>query len=127
MQKNEDRRFHNGEQALTFWFEFSKLVDEFGMPSLALNDEVVIGNLPRSWDYPDWWYDWVSIDKAFGNIGDADLGIINDFFKQGFQYSKQGMSQWRYKRKWQGVTQRAFRLVPEGMKSKEKKRWRKMK
>lgn len=119
----EDRRFYNGKHVLHFWYEHGKLIAEFGMPSLMIQDELAVDDTPRCWDYPDWWYDWMSIDKALANLSEKDKIIIFDYFYHGIHNSELLIDGWKYARQWGEVQRRVYMAIPQDMKHEEYRRW----
>lgn len=127
--KDGDRKFSNAYQVLEFWYEYANLVAEYGMPSLYIHEQEAIDNPPREWDYPDWWYEWVTIDKALSSLSKSDQYVILDYFKNIYPYSKKGntsvMERWKFTRKWKGIQYRIMLLIPADMKHTGRKKWTK--
>lgn len=109
-------KFNSGRLALVVWYELIEPALEFGLPSLplVLNDQV--DEQVKEWDYPDWWYEWVELNKTVEKLGRKDKAVVASYFSTIYKQAKGRFYSWPHRGRWNWVTRRYYELLPDEMK-----------
>jgi hypothetical protein len=107
-------KFTKGVSALTYWYEHGDDAREYSLPAVFLDEnEVATTPPPQVFDYPDWWYVWVDLDKLVQKLGTRDKALILSYFLNIYRNERGAFHRWRQKEDFKKMCYRFFLMLPE--------------
>ena len=109
-------KFTSGEKILEFWYTKGQEALEFGIPGVYMVEGTIYVDIPpQCWDYPDWWYVWVDINKLIESLEWFDKKLIHYYFSNIFSYKGvvSAFYRWRDHKKYQELADKIYMSVSE--------------
>lgn len=107
-------KFNQGITALRFWFEQGDAAREYSLPAVFLDEnEVATTPPPQVFDYPDWWYVWVDLDKLVVKLSAIDQYLVFYYFERIYNHDKNAFHRWKRKEDFKATCYKFFLMLPE--------------
>lgn len=107
-------QFTQGISALTYWFEHGDDAREYTLPAVFLDEnEVATTPPPQVFDYPDWWYVWVDLDKLVSKLLYKEKALVLYYFMSIYQNEKGAFYRWRQREDFKKLCYKFFLLLPK--------------
>jgi excisionase family DNA binding protein len=107
-------KFPKGISALRYWFEHGDEAREYSLPAVFLDEnEVCTTPPPQVFDYPDWWYVWVDLDKLVQKLTNQDKYLIGYYFGNIYNNKRLFWHTWKRKEDFKDVCNKFYYMLPE--------------
>lgn len=109
-------KFSSGIAVLIYWYDFGEAVKEYSIPAVFIsedNEGKAPFLAPENFDYPDWWYTWVDMDKIIRKLQRQDWALIIHYFKFIYQTATGTFHRWEAKERFKDMCQRIYELLDE--------------
>jgi excisionase family DNA binding protein len=107
-------KFSSGVGVLRYWYEYGPAVREYAIPAVFINEDNE-GKAPylalENFDYPDWWYTWIDIDKIIRKLSRQDWALIIHYFKFIYHNAARAYYSWEARDRFGGMCQRIFSML----------------
>ena len=122
-------KFPNGISVLTYWYEYGDAVREYVIPAVFIHEDEV-GKppflAPENFDYPDWWYTWVDIDKIISKkLGKKDWALILYYFRMVYKNEVGVFYRWNHNKAFRNLCGRIYSLLSDEYKPAPQRLYRK--
>jgi excisionase family DNA binding protein len=109
-------KFESGVDVLVYWYEYGPAVREYVIPAVFIsedNEGKAPFLAPENFDYPDWWYTWIDLDKIIRKLTKQDWALILHYFKFIFQTATGTFYRWEAKERFRDMCQRIFEMLDD--------------
>lgn len=107
-------KFSSGIDVLVYWYEYGSAVREYVIPAVFIredNEGKAPFLAPENFDYPDWWYTWIDVDKIIRKLSRQDWALITHYFRFIFQSSTGTFYRWEARERFKDMCQRIYSLL----------------
>lgn len=112
-------KFTQGITALQFWFGHCEAAREYSLPAVFLDEnEVATTPIPQVFDYPDWWYVWLDLDKLVNSLSTDDRSLVAHYFQNIFNHDKLTWHRWKRKEDFKVTCYKFFMKLPKEYRGK---------
>jgi len=108
--------FFNGVDVLVYWYDYGEEVRDFSIPAVFIsedNEGKAPFLAPENFDYPDWWYTWIDLDKIIRKLTKQDRALIIHYFKFIYQTATGTYSRWEARHRFRGMCKRIYALLDD--------------
>jgi len=99
--------------ALQYWYERGNDAREYSLPAVFLDEtEVSYTPPPAVFDYPDWWYVWVDLDKTIEKLHKAEKLLIYHYFRNIFNHERGAFHRWQHKEEFKLTCYKIWLMLP---------------
>jgi excisionase family DNA binding protein len=109
-------KFSSGIAVLIYWYDFGEAVQEYSIPAVFIsedNEGKAPYLSPENFDYPDWWYTWIDMDKIIRKLARQDWALILHYFKFIYQTATGTFARWEAKFRFNNMCERIYALLDE--------------
>ncbi len=109
-------KFTSGIAVLLYWYDFGEAVQSYSIPAVFIsedNEGKAPYLSPENFDYPDWWYTWIDMDKIIRKLTRQDWALILHYFKYIYQTATGTFHRWESKERFRDMCQRIYALLDE--------------
>lgn len=112
-------KFSSGKAVLLFWYDYHDAVKNYSIPAIFINDEDVPKPpylAPEHFDYPEWWYTWIDVDKIIQKLTRSDWALIKHYFNAIYnpdRSDKFELNRWRGKDDFRDMCQKIFFMLDD--------------
>lgn len=107
-------KFTQGISALTYWYEHGDDAREYSLPAVFLDEnEVATTPPPQVFDYPDWWYVFIDIDKLVNKLTYQEKALVLYYFTYIYQNERGAFYRWQRKEDFKKLCYKFFLMLPE--------------
>jgi excisionase family DNA binding protein len=107
-------KFPSGIAVLTYWYDYGEAVRDYSVPAVFISDDNE-GKAPflspENFDYPDWWYTWIDVDKIIRKLTKQDWALILHYFKHIYQTSTGTYYRWEARERFRVMCQQIYSLL----------------
>ena len=104
-------KFSSGIGVLRYWYEYGPAVREYVIPAVFINEDnegKAPFLAPENFDYPDWWYTWIDIDKIIRKLDRQDWALIVYYFKNIHQTATGTYYRWEARERFRLMCQKIY-------------------
>ena len=121
-------KFSSGIAVLLYWYDFGEAVRTYWVPGVFISEEnegKAPFLVPENFDYPDWWYTWIDLDKIIRKLTRQDWALILHYFKFIHQTATGTFNRWVARDRFRAMCQRIYELLDADEYKPKKKGYRK--
>lgn len=108
-------KFSSGIAVLLYWYDYGEAVKNYSIPAVFITEEEGLSKppylAPEHFDYPDWWYTWVDVDKIIRKLTRRNWALILYYFKNIHQCSTGTFHRWQHKEEFKAMCHRIYQLL----------------
>jgi excisionase family DNA binding protein len=109
-------KFSSGIAVLLYWYDYGEAVQDYCIPAVFINEENEAKApflAPENFDYPDWWYTWIDVDKIIRKLTRQDWALILHYFKFIYQTATGTFARWEAKDRFRDMCGRIYDLLDD--------------
>jgi excisionase family DNA binding protein len=107
-------KFSSGIAVLLYWYDYGEAVQSYSIPAVFIsedNEGKAPFLAPENFDYPDWWYTWIDVDKIIRKLTRQDWALILHYFKFIYQTATGTFARWEAKERFKDMCQRIYGML----------------
>lgn len=106
-------KFSSGIGVLLYWYDYGEAVLSYCIPGVFIDEENISAPFiaPENFDYPDWWYTWIDLDKIIRKLTRQDWALIIHYFKYIYQNETGTFNRWKAKHRFTEMCKRIYALL----------------
>ena len=115
-------KFPTGISVLTYWYEYGDAVREYSIPAIFIHEDDIAKPpylAPEHFDYPDWWYTWVDVDKIILKLTKTDWALILYYFRMVYKNEVGAFYRWKGKEQFKETCRRIYAMLSDDYKPKQ--------
>jgi excisionase family DNA binding protein len=107
-------KFSQGITALQYWYRRGNDAREYSLPAVFLDEnEVSYTPPPAVFDYPEWWYVWIDLDRIIERLHKAEKLLIYHYFTNIHNHDRGAFHRWQYKEEFKLTCYKLWLMLPE--------------
>ena len=107
-------KFSSGIDVLVYWYDYGQAVRDYVIPAVFIsedNEGKAPFLVPENFDYPDWWYTWIDMDKIIRKLTRQDWALILHYFKFIYQTATGTFYRWQSRERFKDMCQRVYAML----------------
>jgi excisionase family DNA binding protein len=107
-------KWNKPADALVWWFEHVFAARDFGQGCIPPpEDDEMIDQSIENWDYPEWWYTWLDLDRLFTRrFSQQEQRIMSYYLIYVYKGESGAFYRWRENNKFIAIMKKLWKLIP---------------
>jgi excisionase family DNA binding protein len=109
-------KFSSGVGVLRYWYDYGEAVKNYSIPTVFVTDDEGASPpflAPENFDYPDWWYTWVDLDKIIMRLPRSDWALILHYFRFIYKEATGTFYRWEQSERFKDMCERIFDMLDD--------------